>query len=192
MNRKKFIKYIGFGFGGILVPVLSCNHEEIIDVTDKEAMQKRLQEYLEISNYGYYEKYKDIFYQERTIWVVEDYQFVNDESLKEQGIDYLIRLDVKYSVKCNFDIYKFTSTVKEEEVKKFRKCTVRKYSTSIEGQQFSVSQVPGERIQIPVIVEDWKNLKLKRGLPCIMTEDAFKKMISPESLSELTFLSHDN
>ena len=114
MNRRHFLKLSGLGIGSVFAGsfLSTCNWDRISTLVSEGDTKQQLVRYIEESDRGYYENYKDIYRQKRVLLIINDYEFIEDEESKRKWkADYLIRFHLFGMVKCNFDIYKFKNTV---------------------------------------------------------------------------------
>lgn len=185
MNRRHFLKLSGLGIGSVFAGsfLSTCNWDRISTLVSEGDTKQQLVRYIEESDRGYYENYKDIYRQKRVLLIINDYEFIEDEESKRKWkADYLIRFHLFGMVKCNFDIYKFKNTV--TRVQKIRGNRFNLW-TDVAGQRIYFSYYPsGEELIYPIRLTDSVGngiiLDKQYALPCVMTKQAFLSYLKDE------------
>lgn len=186
MNRREFVKHFGISVLGttLLSSVSGCSSEidNLIQVEhDLDSSPQCISYFLDYNDIVHYENYPNIFFPNKRIFVINDYEFITEEAvLRRKKIDFYIKLNVLAVLNSDFEIYRF-----ENKISTIQKVDENNYTmlTDIPGQVLSLKIAPMISNNMYVALRNNKNTdtlsfdKYYR-LPCTMKVNTFKRLIN--------------
>ncbi|WP_125910735.1 hypothetical protein [Bacteroides timonensis] len=181
MNRRSFMRTVGYSIGGISLMSLihSCLPDDnFFTFEEKNNSDKsRLKQYLSLSNNGYYEKFPNVFGQRRALIVAEEVNFLeNEDDLAKNKVDLILLIKTFAIIKCNFDFYSTENKIVNISQNSFN---VYKITTESPSEIITYAQFPqSTTLRFPIkIMKRTPELVLdeKYSLPCIMDAKSFKR-----------------